>query len=120
LGHFKLTNDIGLAAVISSRRARALLGYLACAPNLSASRERLCGLLWSYRGEAQARSNLRQCILEIRTALAPLGLNLVNANREEVAFDQAAFGTDIAALETAIAGDTPSEVVEQLTGLGTF
>jgi hypothetical protein len=40
--------------------------------------------------------------LEIKTALTPLGLNLVNASREEVAFDQAAFGTDIAALETAI------------------
>jgi DNA-binding SARP family transcriptional activator len=102
VGDFKLANDIGLAAVISSRRGRALLGYLACAPNFSASRERLCGLLWSDPGEAQARSSLRQCILEIRTALAPLGLNLVNANREEVAFDQVAFVTDMAALETAI------------------
>jgi DNA-binding SARP family transcriptional activator len=120
LGHFKLTNDQGVAATITSRRARALLGYLACAPDHSASRERLCGLLWSDRGDAQARSSLRQCILEIKTSLTPLGLDLVIANREEVARGPGAFVTDIASLEAANASDKPSAVVEQLTALGTF
>jgi TolB-like protein len=120
LGNFKLANDAGVVATITSRRARALLGYLAFAPDRSASRERLCGLLWSDRGDAQARSSLRQCILEIKTSLAPLGVDMVFANREEVALEHGCFATDIARLECAIAGNDSVAVVGQLTALGTF
>ena len=54
---------------IRSRRARALLGYLLLAPPGGATRERLSGLLWSDRGEEQARASLRQCLLELRKEL---------------------------------------------------
>ncbi len=59
-------------AVPLGRRARGLLAYLALARDRRASRERLAGLFWSDRGDAQARASLRQALLEIRTALAPI------------------------------------------------
>ena len=49
-----------------------------------------------------------------------MGLDLVSANREEVALERGVFETDIASLEAAIAGSEPSAVVEQLTALGRF
>src|SRR5688572_21287977 len=47
------------------RKSRALLAYLLL-DKRSNDRERLAGLLWSERGEAQARASLRQCLLELR------------------------------------------------------
>ena len=48
-----------------SRKGRALLAILALSP-ASVSRDELAGLLWSDRGEEQARASLRQCLTELR------------------------------------------------------
>lgn len=50
----------------ASRKARALLAILATSPDRVASRERLISLLWSDRGEEQARASLRQALAELR------------------------------------------------------
>lgn len=47
------------------RKARALLAYLLL-ERRPVDRERLAGLLWSERGQAQANASLRQCLLELR------------------------------------------------------
>jgi TolB-like protein/DNA-binding SARP family transcriptional activator len=116
MGHFRLTNSGGVPILLTSRRARALIGYLNFAPDQIAARERLCGLLWSDRGDAQARSSLRQCLLEIKTALAPHALDLLIARRDEV--ELTAVESDCASLEQAVAGDDPNAVVARLTALG--
>jgi DNA-binding SARP family transcriptional activator/Tfp pilus assembly protein PilF len=54
------------AAAPLSRKARALLAYLALNADSAVPRERLCGLLWSERSEEQARASLRQCLHELR------------------------------------------------------
>jgi DNA-binding SARP family transcriptional activator len=51
------------------RKARALLAYLLSDPGTKMSKVRLSSLLWGDRGEAQARSSLRQALLELRRAL---------------------------------------------------
>tara|TARA_R110000796_G_scaffold14517_1_gene47419 strand:+ start:494 stop:2116 length:1623 start_codon:yes stop_codon:yes gene_type:complete len=43
-----------------SRRAQGLLAYLACQAEMRAERNALADLLWSDRGETQARASLRQ------------------------------------------------------------
>src|SRR5438132_1887724 len=53
------------------KKARALLGYLAAQGSQPVSRERLADLLWPYKGWAQARHSLRNCLLELRKALGP-------------------------------------------------
>lgn len=53
------------------KKARALLAYLAAQAGQAVSRERLADLLWPYQGSDQARHSLRNCLLELRKALAP-------------------------------------------------
>ena len=53
------------------RKARALLAYMAAQGGRAVSRERLSDLLWPYQGSDQARHSLRNCLLELRKALAP-------------------------------------------------
>jgi DNA-binding winged helix-turn-helix (wHTH) protein len=68
---------------LPSRKARALLGYLALREGAPVSRGALTGLLWGERGEAQARASLRQALTELRAALG-LEQGALVATREAV------------------------------------
>lgn len=61
---------------IASKKGIALLAYLILHPEHTASRERLATLLWGDRSDRQARLNLRQCILALRNAFAPVSSEL--------------------------------------------
>lgn len=63
-----------------SRRGQAMLAYLACQPQMRAERGALADLLWSDRGEDQARASLRQELSVLRKAVGPV----VTANRQMV------------------------------------
>lgn len=67
-----------------SKRARALVAYLALARGHAAPRPRLADLFWGDRGEAQARGSLRQCLLEVRDAIGEPGAGFLVADRESV------------------------------------
>ena len=54
---------------IASKKARALLGYVAMQEPMRASRERLATLLWPDRVDRQARQNLRACLASLRADL---------------------------------------------------
>lgn len=102
MGTFRLTGPNGEAIAISSRRTRGLLAYLALAPERSATRERLCGLLWSDRGEPQARASLRQCLVELRDVMALAGLDFVERHREAIALRSDAYDSDVDELRRAV------------------
>jgi two-component SAPR family response regulator len=51
---------------ISSRRARALLAYLAMQSGRSVDREELADLLWDPQQGRDTRHNLRQCLVDLR------------------------------------------------------
>jgi len=53
--------------LVSSRKARALLAYLAMHAGEAVDREQLADLLWSDVSDGDARHNLRQCIVTLRT-----------------------------------------------------
>ena len=72
LGGFRLTSGNGRLVDVLAKKNRALLGILSLAPHHEATRERLIGLLWSDRGEEQARSSLRQALASLRKDLAAL------------------------------------------------
>ncbi len=84
LGGFKVMNEAGREIVISARKGRALLAVLAVSPSGSVSREKLASLLWSDRGEDQARSSLRQTLTVLRKELGPLGAKLLIADDQRV------------------------------------
>ncbi len=118
IGRFRLNGSDGVAIELPSRRARALLAYLALAPERSASRERLCGLLWSDRGEPQARASLRQCLLELRGALARHGLDLLRIGRESVSLVGEHVDIDVEQLQDSLGGET-DKLTQQLSALTT-
>ena len=68
-GMFRATDERGREIPITSRKGRALLTYLALPPGKARSREAAMALLWSDRGEAQARASLRQALSGLRKAL---------------------------------------------------
>jgi TolB-like protein len=84
LGGFKAQNEAGQAIAIPARKGRALLAILAVSPSGAASREKLAALLWSDRGEDQARSSLRQTLTVLRKELGVTGANLLVADDQRV------------------------------------
>ena len=67
LGGFEVRWSDGEAAQIPSRKAQALLGFLAAENKRAHSREQLATLLWSTVGDERARHNLRQSLSKIRS-----------------------------------------------------
>ena len=84
---------------ISGKKTRALLAYLALADGRSQVREKLAGLLWSDRGDKQARDSLRQALVELRSAFSGVHPIPLAMDSELIAFDEAAVSVD--ALEFA-------------------
>jgi len=69
LGGFEAQFDNGQKIAPSMRKTEALLAYLALAPEKSRSRDHLADLLWSDRGEEQAKTSLRQSLTALRRLL---------------------------------------------------
>jgi len=69
LGGFELRSDRGRDTTPAGRKVRALLACLALSPGYPWPREKLMALLWSDRGEEQARASLRQALAELRRTL---------------------------------------------------
>ncbi len=82
LGGFDAT--IGTRAFTFTRKAQALLAFLALSPGHASPRAHLAALLWAERGEEQARNSLRQAIFDIRAALGTDGERLLRADHERV------------------------------------
>ncbi|MEE8173656.1 MAG: BTAD domain-containing putative transcriptional regulator, partial [Alphaproteobacteria bacterium] len=69
LGGFEARLALGDELVFGVRKAKAILSYLALAPGYSVPRARLVHLLWSERGEEQARGSLRQALAALKKGL---------------------------------------------------
>jgi TolB-like protein len=66
LGPFEALGPRGESLTVRSRRSRALLACLAMETGESWTRSRLATLLWDNRSERQARSSLRQELVQLR------------------------------------------------------
>lgn len=117
LGRFRLKTASGVAVDLPVRRGRGLLAFLALTADHVASREQLCGLLWSERGETQARASLRQCLLDLRGALAESGLDLLDIQREAVGLKRGAMLTDCDKVEAALREDVET-LLARLNAMG--
>ena len=70
LGGFSVRIASGSRVDFPTKRAKALLAYLARHPGRRASRESLGALLWGGRGDERARINVRQTLMLARKALS--------------------------------------------------
>jgi DNA-binding SARP family transcriptional activator/TolB-like protein/Tfp pilus assembly protein PilF len=73
------------AIVISSKKARAMLAYVAMHEPMRVHRERLATLLWPDRIDRQARQNSRKCLASLRRDLARRADELLAIDGETVA-----------------------------------
>jgi DNA-binding SARP family transcriptional activator len=112
LGPFSLTvggtgNSTDRPIGISSRKARALLAYLAMSPGEDVDRELLADLLWGDSADGDARHNLRQCIVTLRKILDTVHLPLLLVKRNSLALKADATSVDALGFAVAAhAGDT--------------
>ncbi|WP_119272036.1 BTAD domain-containing putative transcriptional regulator [Taklimakanibacter deserti] len=97
LGSFEVRDRADLPVVISAKKSRGLLALLAFSPSIP--RERLANLLWSDRGDAQARSSLRQALASLRKDLGPVYASCVSIDDERVSLDPAHVETDAAVFQ---------------------
>jgi DNA-binding SARP family transcriptional activator len=85
----------GRTVELRTRKAAAVLGYLALSEAKKESRERLVGLLWSRSDEEKARASLRQVVRELRQVLEDAGFTGFSAGRLTLGFDHAQVEVDI-------------------------
>jgi DNA-binding SARP family transcriptional activator len=81
LGGFALESGDGGKLNLPTRKDRLLLAYLALKAGQPQAREKLAGLLWGDRGEAQARDSLKQALAGIRQAFRQANADPIRANR---------------------------------------
>ena len=67
-----------------TRKAKAVFIYLATAPNMRASREKLAGMFWGRSAEEQARASLRQTLASLRKILNFNDQYLIESNSDEI------------------------------------
>jgi TolB-like protein/DNA-binding SARP family transcriptional activator/Flp pilus assembly protein TadD len=115
-GEFRLFDRLhGAECSPHRRKARAVVTYLASHAGAAINRERLCALLWSERGDQQARASLRQTLLELRpytmgaSRLLVIDRDLVRLNSPVLTSDigrieALAHAVDLDALSRALPG----------------
>ena len=118
LGVFGLDAPNGDSVFLTSRRGRGLLAHLYLAHEQTAARGQLCGLLWSDRGEAQARASLRQCLLSLRLELGRSGVDCLDVGRERIALRSSEVGSDVAELRRALDDDDIVALVADVRRIG--
>ncbi len=84
LGGLEVEGPDGAPIEISGRKNKALLAVLALSPGFTTLRNRLISLLWSDRGEEQARSSLRQALVSLRRAFGEDCADVLIADRDQV------------------------------------
>ncbi len=107
-GGFEARLGSGEALPLKGRKTQALVAYLALAPREPRTRDELVVLLWSERGEEQARSSLRQSLSELRKALGDTDGSPLIAGRDAVSLDADAVDVDVAEFEHLIDDGTPT------------
>jgi len=110
MGGFAALLPSGQPVEVSCKKNRALLTYLAFHADKKLTREKLINLLWSDRGEAQARSSLRQALAALRRDLGDVQPPPLTIDGDTVTLDGSAVSTDVAAFEELAASASVEEL----------
>lgn len=116
LGGFRLQTDPGEPVPLSTKKAGALLAYLALHPRRAQTRAKLAALLWGNHSEVQARDSLRQALSLLRKALSCVDPRALIAHEDTITFEPTVLTTD-ASLFAELVGQSGAESLEQAIGL---
>lgn len=81
LGRFAVRDKLGNPVEGLGRKATSLICLLAASEALKVTREKASGLVWSDRGEEQARASLRQELAQIRRLCGP---DMIAADKQSI------------------------------------
>lgn len=115
LGVFDLRLSDGQAAELPGQKDRALLAILALAQGAPQSRDKLAGLLWSDRGDTQARDSLKHALTRLRQSLGEDLSDALIADRQTVRLDLARFSVDAVKVEQLIRTGGPGSLEQACT-----
>jgi TolB-like protein len=113
LGGFELHLANGQAIELG-QKDRALLAVLALPAGLTHSRDKLANLLWSDRGDQQARDSLKHALTKLRQCLQSAGPVII-ADRLSARLDPAALSIDVAEFERLVSDATPNGLERAMT-----
>jgi DNA-binding SARP family transcriptional activator len=107
LGGFQARLDPGPNLTLPTRKAQALLAYLALPLGQAHPRDKLAALLWGGIREESARASLRQALFAIRRALAEAEGEVLRQDADALALVTGAADVDVAAFEHLVAEGAP-------------
>src|SRR5262245_473847 len=108
LGGFEARSGTGQPVPVPTKKAQALLAYLALVSGQSHPRDKLASLLWSDAAPATARNALRQTLFVLRRALGGTERDIFQTTGDAIALSPDSVDTDIAAFERAVKEGTPA------------
>src|SRR5262252_3548625 len=108
LGGFQARLAPGRPLSLPTRKAKALLAYLALPAGRSHARDKLAALLWGDVPEAQSRGSLRKALFWLRQALG----DAVTADTETVELKASAVGIDVGQFERRVADGSVTALAE--------
>jgi DNA-binding SARP family transcriptional activator len=109
LGGLQAWLEPGPVLTLPTRKAQALLAYLALPPGQAHPRDKLAALLWGGIREESARASLRQALFSIRKALGERERALRQTG-DALALDPAGAEVDVALFERAVRDGTPESL----------
>jgi DNA-binding SARP family transcriptional activator/tetratricopeptide (TPR) repeat protein len=112
LGGFRARLDAATPLTLPTRKAKALLAYLALSPSSPQPRDKLASLLWGSTLETTARTSLRQTLYALRKCLRDAGARLLAVDGESVSLDGDAVTVDVREFEQRASEGTPSALAE--------
>jgi DNA-binding SARP family transcriptional activator len=99
-----------------TRKAQALLAYLAVRPEEKYTRNRLAAMFWAGAGKEQARQSLRQSLSTLRSAVARFHPRILRVEADWVTLDWSSMDVDVAEFERLAARGAPRDL-EQAAAL---
>jgi DNA-binding SARP family transcriptional activator/tetratricopeptide (TPR) repeat protein len=112
LGGFRARLESGTPLILPTRKAQALLAYLAVPPGVAHPRDKLASLLWGNTVETTARTSLRQTLYALRKSLRDADPQPLVVDGETVTLDSGAVTVDVHEFERRAADTDPSGLAE--------
>src|SRR5215467_6708404 len=112
LGGFQARLRHGPSLTVPTRKAQALLAYLALPCGVAHPRDKLAALLWGDMREGQARTNLRQTLFMLRKALPIRVPDSLRIDAASVALEPAVVTVDVTAFERLVTQGTSDSLAQ--------
>src|SRR5262249_31753660 len=106
LGGFEARWASGQPIALPSKKARALLAYLAFRPGQEQDRDKLATLLWGDTRAERARHSLRQVLVTLRHAVSWPAPRILIEDGASVALNRDAADVDVQRFQTLVASGT--------------